>query len=287
MKAINQVGAVTLLLALAATSVQAGDYEKIASLLARAARAHGRARLAVLPFVSIGGRGSTSGRIVSERLVGPLTAENSIEIVERALLESVMREQRLQVSGVVDSRSVKELGKILNADAVVTGTVMALKDDRVEIVAHLIDAETAKVIAVASAKVEQDWSESLFDDSSWGGLNFQSMPSFDLAASAEAGDWDCGRAQDTVDELERSLVDLKARFWAQKLREGLSGAALSRNPGSEIRNREIRAKFYERLKERHSAASPATDLSAREVETMKNLMEKVSRLNKICSAEGA
>lgn len=284
MKTLNLAGAVALLLALSNAPASAGDYEKIAAALAGSARTHGRMRLAILPFVSIGGKGSTSGRIVSERLVGPLTNEKAIEVVERALLESVMHEQRLQVSGIVDSRSVKELGKVLNADAIVTGTVMTLKDDRVEIIAHLIDAETAKVISVASAKVEQDWSESLFDESSWASMSLPSLPSFDLASPATAGDWDCGRAQETVDELERSLVDLKARFWAQKIREGLSGNSLKRNPGSEIRNPEIRAKFYERLRARHAAGDSGLD--EHEKSQMKDLMEKVSRLNKICGAEG-
>lgn len=284
MKTLHRAGAAFLLLALSSAPCRGGDYDKIAAALASSARAHGRARLAILPFVSIGGKGSTSGRIVSERLVGPMTNEKAVEVVERALLESVMNEQRLQVSGVVDSRSVKELGKVLNADAIVTGTVMTLKDDRVEIIAHLIDAETAKVISVATAKVEQDWSESLFDDSSWSGMSLPSLPSFDLASPAMAGDWDCGRAQETVDELERSLVDLKARFWAEKIREGLSGAALTRNPGSEIHNPEIRAKFYARLRARH--AEPSSALSDDEKSKMKDLMEKVSRLNKICSAEG-
>jgi len=285
MKTLHRAGAAALLLALLAAPSSAGDYEKLAAALAGSARTHGRIRLAILPFVSIGGKGSTSGRIVSERLVGPLTNEKAIEVVERALLESVMNEQRLQVSGIADSRSVKELGKIFNADAIVTGTVMSLKDDRVEIIAHLIDAETAKVIGVASAKVEQDWSESLFDDSSWISMSVPSLPSFDLASPAMAGDWGCGRAQETVDELERSLVDLKARFWAQKIREGLNGASLKRNPGSEIHNPEIRAKFYERLRERHAAAD--SGLNEHEKSQMKDMMEKVSKLNKICSAEGA
>jgi len=284
MKTLKHAGAVALLLALSTAPSSAGDYEKIAEALAGSARTHGRIRLAILPFVSIGGKGSTSGRIVSERLVGPLASEKAVEVVERAMLESVMNEQRLQASGIADSRSVKELGKILNADAIVTGTVMTLKDDRVEIIAHLIDAETARVIGVASAKVEKDWAESLFDDSSWASMSIPSLPSFDLATNATAGDWGCSRAQETVDELERSLVDLKARFWAEKLRAGLSGASLKRNPGSEIRNPEIRAKFYERLRARHAAADSA--LSDHEKSQMKDLMEKVSRLNRICSVEG-
>src|SRR4051812_40072515 len=106
--------AVALALLILAPSAWSGDFEKIAVRLARAAKEKGRQRVAVLPFQVIGGRGATSGRIVSERLIGPMIAEGGLEIVERAMLESVMREQQLQFTGVVDARSVKEIGKILN-----------------------------------------------------------------------------------------------------------------------------------------------------------------------------
>ncbi|MGU7665162.1 CsgG/HfaB family protein, partial [Escherichia coli] len=92
-----------------------------------------------LPFQAVGGKGSSGGRIIAERLIGPLAATEGLEVVERTLLDGVMKEQRLQVSGVVDQHSLKELGRVLGVDAIVTGTAITLKDDRVEIVARLID----------------------------------------------------------------------------------------------------------------------------------------------------
>ena len=272
-------------LLLAAAPARSGDFDKIAAQLSRAAKAHGRLRIAVLPFQVIGGKGSSSGRIVSERLMGPLTTEGSVEVVERAMLDGVMREQQLQFSGVADARSVKELGKILNVDALVMGTVIALKDDRVEINARLIDAESAKVLFAAGLKTEQDWNESLFDDAAWNGMQVPHLPSFDLAASAEAAVWGCGRAAETEDGYERSLLDLKARYWAQKLRAGLDGATLKRNPGSEIRNPEIRAEFYRRLNAQHAVAGP--DLSDEELGRLKEGLQRMTRLKDSCHGEGA
>lgn len=262
------------------TSASAGDYDKLAASLARGARAHGRTRVAVLPFQSIGGKGSTSGHIVAERLLGPLTADGSIQVVERALLETVMREQQLQYSGVVDQRSLKELGRVLNADALVTGAVIALRDEKVEVVARLIDANSAQILAVADARVEQDWNESMFDDASWAGPPPPSLPSFDLAAAGSDWGFACARAEETTDELERGLVDLKARYWAQRIRAGLDPRTLKKNPGSEIRSREIRAQFYARLKARMGAPSP--DLSQDEIARMKDMMERLSRLGGAC-----
>jgi len=275
-------GLTALLLALAAVA-DAGDYDRIAAPLARVARSHGRARLAVLPFQEVGGKGSTTGRIISERLIGPLAAAEGLEVVERTMLDGVMKEQRLQVSGVVDQRSLKELGRVLGVDAIVTGTAIALKDDRVEVVARLIDAETARVLGVAESRVEKDWNESLFDDSSWAGL--PALPSFDLATDASAAVWDCGTASETVDTLERSIVDLKARYWAQRLREGIDRNSLKRNPGSEINNPEIRSEFYARLRAyaREAGPAPTTD----EVGRMNKTMDRISRLEGSCRGEGS
>jgi TolB-like protein len=271
-------------LLLAVPSAYCGDFDKLAGELSRAAKARGRARVAILPFQVIGGKGSTSGRIVSERLVAPMMNGGEVEVVERAMLESVMREQQLQFSGVVDARSVKEIGKILNVDAVITGTVIALKDDRVEVNARLIDTESAKVLFAGETRMEQDWNESMFDDAAWGGASaWPPLPNFDLASNASAADWGCMGATDRVDELERSVMDLKARFWASKLREGLDGATLKRNPGSEIRNPEIRAAFYKDL--RAQAAGPG--LSAEEISKLKDALKNIQHLNDACRGEGS
>ncbi len=270
-----------------AAPAAAGDYGQLAVPLARAAREHSRKRLAVLPFETIGLK-AASGRIVSERLLGPLMAEGTVEVVERQLLEAVVREQRLQVSGLVDPRSVRELGRILDVDAIVTGTVTALKNDKLEINARLIDSETAKVLGTATAKVDKDWDEPFFDSEAFG--QFPALPRMDLAAPAAAGDWGlrdsvggCASAASDVDALERAAVDLKARFWASKLREGLDARSLTRNPGSEIRNESIRSDFYARLNRYHQDG--AGQLDGRERERLSLILSELKNLNQSCGGE--
>jgi TolB-like protein len=271
-----------------ALPLQAGEYEKLAGSLARAARAHARKRLAVLPFGTLGLK-PTSGRIVAERMLGPLMEDGSVEVVERQLLEAVVREQRLQVSGLVDSRSVRELGRILDVDAVVTGTVTALKNDKLEVNARLIDTETAKVLGAASARVEKDWEEPFFDADAWS--SFPAIPKLDLAMNASAGDWglrdsvsDCGHFLQDVDALERAAVDLKARFWASKLAEGLDARSLTRNPGSEIKSEAIRGDFYERLNRYHTSGA-IVNLADGERQRLAMLLGKIKTLNEACGGE--
>src|SRR6185312_16208874 len=62
-----------------APSASVGEFDKLAAQLSAAAKSRGRARVAILPFQVIGGRGATSGRIVSERLVAPIMAAGQVE----------------------------------------------------------------------------------------------------------------------------------------------------------------------------------------------------------------
>jgi hypothetical protein len=48
--------------------------------------------------------------------------------------------------------------------------------------------------------------------------------------------------------MERQVLELKARYWAGKLREGTSLRELKSNPGSTISDPALRREFYERLK---------------------------------------
>jgi TolB-like protein len=248
--------------------------------------------VAVLPFETLGGE-SAGGRIVSERLIPPLV-NSGLEVVERSLLESVMREQKLRLSGLVSASSVRELGRILDVTAVVTGTVTVLKDDRVEINARLIDTQTAQVISASVARVEKDWSEepsrSIAGDGSWSSL-IPPMPSLDAAQNAWGGTFDegptpesdCQRSQEASDELERAMVDYKARYWAQRMRQGLTADQLKRNPGSEIGNPEIRAQFYARLKFRMQ--NPGGDLTDAERARVRDMLESQQRLASSCRSD--
>lgn len=257
------------------SEAQADQYDKMAAELVRASQRHNKKRVAVLPFRGVGGGESTSGQVVSEKLIGPIS-NGEIEVVERTLLESVMKEQELGVFGVADSRSVKELGQVLGVDAIVTGTVIALKDDRIQVNARLIDASSAKILWAASAKVDKDWTESMMDNFSPFNVPVPPLPRFGFATPASAADWgsqeraDCGPSGARIDKLERATLDKRARHWAKRLADkDFSPASLVRNPGSEIRNPQIRAEFYQLLRRYHDApdgrrVTPAEELDLAE-----------------------
>ncbi|MBI3552674.1 MAG: hypothetical protein HY077_09145 [Elusimicrobia bacterium] len=267
--------------------VRADDYSRVAGELSKAAVRHGKRRVAVLPFQEGGGRGGSGGLFVSEKITGPLLNDERLEVVERTLLQSVLKEQRLQLSGAADPRSIKELGKVLGVEAIVTGTLLNLKDDRVELNARLIDAETARVLWVASARVQKEWAETLVGDV----FDIQVPPlggfeTNDMRDSVAGDETNCLSARSRAADIDRSLIDLKARYWAARLRSpGFSRSALKTNPGSEIEDADLKADFYAKLKRYYQeSAAPVSDA---EIEQLNAGQNKIRQINDLCRPAGA
>lgn len=276
---------------LLAQPASAGDCGTIASEISRAAAQHIKKRVAVVPFQGVLGKQSYAGSVIGERLLSHIIALGAIEVVERNLLKSVMREQRLESYGIIDPNTVKALGKILGVDAIVTGTVIELKNDKVEINARLIDAQTAKVLAASIVKVDKEWSDFPVEEGvAWN----VPVPELDddndvkvpeLTGGSKSSDfWEtsCGSVKEKVDQMENSLIDLKARYWALKLKDrNFSTASLKRNPGSEIANTEIRGRFYNQLRRLYDT-SHLPGMSQSDVDALNEQQNKIRRLSESC-----
>src|SRR3972149_8820224 len=79
-----------------------------------------KTKIAVLDF-QLHGEGYETrdmGKIVAEWLITALVKEGRFDVIERMLLEKILQEQKLGVSGVVDSESIARLGKVLGAKIV-------------------------------------------------------------------------------------------------------------------------------------------------------------------------
>jgi curli biogenesis system outer membrane secretion channel CsgG len=82
---------------------------------------------------------------VGELLAGQLLRLNVFKITERAQLEEVLKEQKLGLSGAVDSRTAAGIGKLVGARLLVLGNVIRLGDSY-QITAKLVDTETAEML---------------------------------------------------------------------------------------------------------------------------------------------
>ncbi|MBN2645553.1 MAG: hypothetical protein JXR59_08795 [Desulfuromonadaceae bacterium] len=123
-------------------------------LLAGAAQAEfKKSKIAVLDF-SLQGSGFETqdmGKIVAEWFITALVKEGRFEVVERNLLQKILEEQKLSLSGLLDENTATKLGKILGVKVIITGTVMKLQNVT-EINARIIDVESASIIAAENVR---------------------------------------------------------------------------------------------------------------------------------------
>jgi len=112
-----------------------------------------KTKIAVLDFQLQGGKHDSAdmGKIVAEWLITALVKEGRFDVIERRLLEKVLQEQKIGVSGLVDESSASKLGRVLGAKIVITGSVMEFQGV-VEANARIIEVETSSIIAAENVK---------------------------------------------------------------------------------------------------------------------------------------
>ena len=134
---------ILFLLALAISSVvptsAAADYQKT--------------KIAVLDF-DLKGEGFETedmGAIVAEWFITALVKEGRFDVIERSLLNKILEEQKLGISGVVDEETATQLGKLLGVKVIISGSVLRVQHI-LEINARIIDVETAAIIAAENVR---------------------------------------------------------------------------------------------------------------------------------------
>lgn len=104
-------------------------------------------------------------RGIAKMLTTALVESNRFKVVERSpeVIESILKEQTLSISGIVDSRTAVKVGKLLGAQAVIigevsefgirkTGTYTGFSGSkkittRLVVDARMVDVETGEIIA--------------------------------------------------------------------------------------------------------------------------------------------
>jgi tetratricopeptide (TPR) repeat protein len=76
--------------------------------------------IAVLPF---SGRSRFEGETIASKISVALAAAGHFTVVERGLLDRILDEQQLALSGLADDSTGAKIGKLTNSDAVITGNI--------------------------------------------------------------------------------------------------------------------------------------------------------------------
>ena len=126
----------------------------IASVIPSSAVAdYKKTKIAVLDF-DLKGEGFETddmGAIVAEWCITALVKEGRFDVIERSLLNKILEEQKLGISGVVDEETATQLGKLLGVKVIISGSVLRVQHI-LEVNARIIDVETAAIIAAENVR---------------------------------------------------------------------------------------------------------------------------------------
>lgn len=119
------------------------ELESLAKDLASKIGVKGKKRIAVWGFVTEGGERTALADFLTEDFSVYMTnfADN-FEIIDRKHLDILLEEHKLNSEGYIDSKTAKELQKIIAVDAIVTGTYTVL-NTTIKVRAKALDTETA------------------------------------------------------------------------------------------------------------------------------------------------
>lgn len=94
-------------------------------------------------------------RGLASMTLNEMTANPAIRVVERAQLQSIIQEQQLARDGRVDPSSAPQIGRLVGARYMVTGTLYDVRGD-VRVDARLINTETSEILRTMRVQGRMD-----------------------------------------------------------------------------------------------------------------------------------
>jgi TolB-like protein len=112
-----------------------------------------KTKIAVLDFELKGDGFATDdmGAIVAEWFITALVKEGRFDVIERSLLNKILEEQKLGISGIIDENTATQIGKLLGVKVIISGSVMQF-GNVLEINSRIIDVQTASIIAAENVR---------------------------------------------------------------------------------------------------------------------------------------
>ncbi len=112
-----------------------------------------RTKIAVLDFENVDHQPEKSGigGIVCEWFITGIVKTGRFDVIERAMLQKIVSEQKLSAAGLIDETSAATLGKILGVKVIISGSIVKLNDS-IEINSRVINVENGSIIAAESSR---------------------------------------------------------------------------------------------------------------------------------------
>lgn len=123
-------------------------------------------------------------RGLASMTLNEMTANQAVRVVERAQLQSILQEQNLGREGRVDPSSVSQIGRLVGARYMVTGTLYDVRGD-VRIDARLFNTETGEILRTMRVQGRLDNVFELVENLSRQLMQGASLPPLERRASEE------------------------------------------------------------------------------------------------------
>lgn len=123
-------------------------------------------------------------RGLASMTLNEMTANQAVRVVERAQLQSILQEQNLGREGRVDPGSVSQIGRLVGARYMVTGTLYDVRGD-VRIDARLFNTETGEILRTMRVQGRLDNVFELVENLSRQLMQGASLPPLERRASEE------------------------------------------------------------------------------------------------------
>lgn len=128
------------------------DQQQLTNLTDRIAQA-GKKGIAVVDFTDLQGNVTELGRFLAEEFsIALVSAGKGFEIIDRVHLRSILAEHKLALTGVIDPKTARQLGRIAGVGAIVTGSITPFGDN-IRVSFKVLDTETAMIIAASSGNI--------------------------------------------------------------------------------------------------------------------------------------
>jgi hypothetical protein len=244
-----------------------GEYGRLAYGLAQAAIGHGLPRVAMGAFSSAGSSAEEDARFASERTAAGLAEGAGIQFLDLAVLEAAAGGREGWLA---------RLPAKTRPQALVKGTVFK-EGEKITVIARLVEASTGRVLASLQAVSRARFSElPPVPDMDWGSAPAVAPVRDPLRDAPSDGGFNCSAAFKEMDRINSGAADLKARYWAAKMKEpGFVVGSLTRNPGSEIRDPLLKQKFYDLLA-RYYGEEAAPGISSGQAARLEEFMGRES-----------
>lgn len=103
-----------------------------------------RMSVSIMPF-ELRGIISDAGLTFQDNLINSLIHRDRFRVLERNLLETILEEQKLSRTKLVDQSTALKLGKLMAAQSIITGSIVETRNG-IEIIARFIETETSEIL---------------------------------------------------------------------------------------------------------------------------------------------